>query len=241
MPLPVFEKQDEIPEAFRSEYEEREAGGVKKWHLKVEDTAPLKAKNQQLLDETKAEKRKRQELEEQVAELQRTKAAADAGVTGEKLKEIEAGIEKKYAKDRERADAAEARLKTQSLSTALSKAMDAAGVRPERKEALERLVGDKFDLTDDGKVFVKDDASLGLDAFFKDAVKKDYPEFYTGSQAAGGGAAGAASGGGGAPGAKPPTQWSSDERAEYIQTNGQEAYRGLLNEHLRTASQPATK
>jgi hypothetical protein len=110
--------------------------------------------------------------------------------------------------------------------------------------ALAKLNG--FQLVD-GKVVRKVGGEIQTTTvtdYFGGEFKTEMQEWYDGSKASGGGASGGA-GGGTPPGAggktKPPTEWSSAERREYIEANGQEAYRTLLNAQLVEATAPKGK
>jgi len=67
------------------------------------------------------------------------------------------------------------------------------------------------------------------DEYFSKTFRADMPEWYEGSKADGGGGGGTGSGGGGPSSTKSPTQWSSDERRQFIDANGLPAYSQLLD------------
>lgn len=232
MPLPTFKSLDEIPEPFRPEYEERDGA----WHPKVEDVTPLKQKNAELLTETKAERKKRQELEAKVAELEEQQAAKKAGIPDAKLEEIKRQAEEKYRPVHEELEKTRAKLRQMQLDGSVKAMLAKADVID--VDAAWKIVGDGFDLTDEGSPILKSDPTADLEKHITGTLRKQYPFLFKGTQAAGGGAAGQTGGNGATAGSKPVTRWSSEERASYIEEHGQEAYRGLLDTYLRDASKP---
>jgi dsDNA-specific endonuclease/ATPase MutS2 len=192
MPFPILEKKEELdalPEGIKSEYEEKDG----KWHPKVPDVTKL----QQAIDaeRTKAEdeRKARNKAERERDELKRKQAAADSGISEEKLEELR------------KADA-EARkpleTKVEELSRELTKVKKTDrvqslalkyGVLPDRIEdamlALEKRTG----LTEDGDTITVLDKAGKLttetvDDFLKVSFKKEKPWLYKGSGASGSGA-----------------------------------------------------
>ena len=234
MPLPlVADTLDAIPEPLRGAYVEREG----KFHLdaEVEDVTPLKTKNAALLDETKAERRKRQEAEQRLAALEQEREAAAAGLTAEKLAEITRKAEERFAPTVEENKSLKQELRARDLDGTVKSLLSKANAVD--VDDAWRVVGHEFDLTDDGKVFLKSDPTADVESYItKDLVAKK-GHLFKGTAASGGGAAGHSGGGrGGA--AKPPTEWSTEERAAYIEQHGAEKYRDLLNEQMRVALRP---
>lgn len=229
MPLPlVTDSLDAIPEAARAVYVER--GG--KYHLdaEVEDVSPIKAKNAELLNETKAERRKREAAEQRLAALEAEREAAAAGLTSEKLAEIQRKAEEKYAPQLAALSAAEAKIRAMQLDGTVKSLLAKANAVD--VEDAWKVLGSEFDLTDDGKVILKSDPTADVEQYVTKTLVAKKGHLFKGTQAAGGGAAGQQVGGG-AGGTKPPTEWSTEERANYIDANGPESYRSLLNEHMR--------
>jgi hypothetical protein len=234
MPLPlVADTLDAIPEPLRSAYVERDG----KYHLdaEVEDVAPLKAKQRELLDETKAERRKREAAEQRLAALEAEREAAAAGLTSEKLAEIQRKAEEKYAPKLAELTAAQEKIRALQLDGTVKSLLAKAGAVD--VDDAWKVLGAEFDLTDDGKVILKSDPTADVEQYVTKTLVAKKGHLFKGTQAAGGGAAGHA-GGSGAGGAKPPTQWSSEERAAYIDQHGGDAYRALLNAEMRAALAP---
>lgn len=236
MPLKSFDSKDAIPEALRETAIESKDGKF----VIAEDPdvsgiqSALEKERKRAGDEEKA----RKELERRTSELEQQIKGSAAGLTEQQQKEFRDSVRKDLEKEFEplkdkasKYDSLERRvlLDDPVKDTMLSKEV---GVRGERQKALWTLIKDRFDLTADGKPMVKDHPGVSIDKYLGDVVKREYPEFFVGTQATGGGAGGSNSG---APPAntKPPTQWSSAERAEYIRTNGIEAYNDLLKAQIR--------
>jgi hypothetical protein len=244
MPFPKFAKQDEIPEAFRSEYEERNG----EWHPKVEDTTGLK-------NSLEAARRERDEFKtklgaetEKSAGLQRQLDAQKAagGDPDAKISELLAKWEKDKAAAveaatkplQEQLGQKDGQLRTLLIDDKLREAFIAAGGRPEKADRAIALNKQHFDLIDGNRLVKKDAQGNVLTETVEDHFGKTYkaidPEFYKGTEAAGGGAGGHQQPGPGAANGldADPTQWSGEQRAQFIEQNGPEAYRTTLDKHL---------
>ena len=234
MPLPlVADTLDAIPEPLRGAYVEREG----KFHLdaEVEDVTGLKNTVATTRGERDAARRAAKDAAEKLAALEAEREAAAAGLTAEKLAEITRKAEEKFKPALDE----NATLKQQLRALRLDGAMKGMLAKHDviDPDAAWKIVGEDFDLTDDGQPILKSDPTADLAAHITGTLKTKYPFLYKGTQAAGGGAAGQSGAGrGGA--AKPPTEWSTDERAAYIEQHGAEKYRDLLNEQMRVALRP---
>jgi hypothetical protein len=237
MALPtVTDSLDAIPEPLRAAYIEREG----KFHLDadIEDVTPLKSTLDKERQRADVAEKERKRLDREFKELQQKQDAAKLGKTDEELKQLRESVrgdlESEYAPFKEKAEKYDSLHRSVLLDTPIKELMlsESVGVRGERQVALWKLVGDRFDLTDDGKPMVKDHPGLSVEKYLADQVKKEFPEFYKGTQAAGGGAGGTTAKPADAP-TKPPTQWSSEERRIYIEANGPAAYRALLDAQVR--------
>lgn len=205
MPFPTFAKQDEIPEAFRGEYEERDG----KWQPKKAEELGDKGKKALDTERQRADdaERRAREAEQKATDLARDAAAAAAGLNAEQTKElrkeIRADIEKEYAgkplaelpptwKARLEADSAigenrSLKLDEQVRKLALSKE---GGVRGEKIETWWKVNKDNFDLDKDGKPIVKAKPEVDILKFIQGDAKSADPELYVGTQASGGGSGG---------------------------------------------------
>lgn len=167
MPFPKFATLEEIPEAFRDAYEEREGAWVPK---DVEDVTPLKT----------ALERQKAEANAAKAELRKLKQDADAGTQGvkpdvlEKLRaEIKAEIEGEYKAP---LTAAQQELRGLKLDAAIKAQLAKAGVRGERVDTLYKLISDQVDLGETGTPVHK----LGkpLTEWITKGLATEYPEFF---------------------------------------------------------------
>lgn len=130
------------------------------------------------------------------------------------------------------------RLEKYELDNVLESAFKKAGgddVRTKRAVALAKQEG--WQLVD-GKAVRKDASGTILtdtpDDFFGKTFKEEFDDWYTGSRADGGahkGGAGSGTGKGAAKDAK-PTEWTTEQRESFINTNGPAAYQALLDQML---------
>lgn len=195
MKLPTFKTQDEVPEPFRSLYEEREDGT---WAAPDTEEPPDTSGLESALAE---ERRKREAAErlsaktaDELKALRDRQKADDAGITGEKLEQIRADIRQEVeAEYQDRLTRGEAALKENrelKLDNKVRAIAAENGVRAERLDHWWKQHGDSFDLTEDGKVFVKGHEGKDVVRFIKTDLKEKLPEFYQGTKADGGGAGG---------------------------------------------------
>lgn len=140
-------------------------------------------------------------LRTKVAELETAAAANEAGITKAKLDEMRTDVreqlETEYEPFKTRAETAETKVRVLELDNVVKTKMGKAGVRAERIDALFRLIGDRFSLTDDGEPMLTDHAAKDVDKYLAEEVEKEYPEFYTDSGSSGGGASKSTPSGGG--------------------------------------------
>lgn len=205
MTWPQFDSQDEVPEAFRGQYEERDG----KWQVKVEEPKPLgdggKAAVEAERTARKAAEDRAKAAEAKAAELETKRKAESAGITDEKLQELRAQVrqdmEREYSEKpladlpeawaaRKEADGVLGDIRTLRLDNQVKALAAKHGVRAEKLDQWWRLNSDRFDLTDDGKPMVKGTPGVEVQKFIEGELKKEVPEFYAGTQAAGGGAGG---------------------------------------------------
>lgn len=204
MKLPTFKTQDEVPEAFRSLYEEKSGEWVPKGEPGEGAHKALQDERKRADDAEKAAKEARDartQMEARITELEQEIQAKAAGKTGDELKELRNKIRQDVEREHsQKVKALEERVQALEplegenrdlkLYSKVRKSMADNGVRPERIEALLRLERDEFDLTDDGEPMLKNHPGKAVDIFVQDDLKKQYPEFYQGTKADGGGAGG---------------------------------------------------
>jgi hypothetical protein len=158
---------------------------------------------QQLWDEAKAAKAKAKAFEgidpdevrtlkQRYQELEQKAKAEKRGITSDELEkmrtEIRADLEKEYVPYKTQAEQLGQRVRTLQLDTVVKGEMAKSGARAERIDALFRLTGDEFDLTEDGKPVVKNRMGISVEKYITDELTKQYPEFFMGSGSSGGGA-----------------------------------------------------
>lgn len=226
MPLTIVETIDDLPPEARDRAIELKDG---RYALAEDvDVSPLKAKAEELLKETKAERAKRKALEDKLSQLEAEKNAQAAGLTSEKLAEIMAQAEAKYKPYVEELDRMKAQLRAERLDGRVKSLLGNA--RAADIDAAFKVVGDHFDLTDDGALMVKADPTAKVEDYIGKTLTAKYPFLFVGTQASGGGASGQRANGAGGGNARPITQWSSDERAAFIETNGIDAFQQRLTQ-----------
>lgn len=192
MKLPTFDTQDDVPEPFRSLYEERDG----KWHPKPDDAA------EQLAATLADEKAKREAAEKlatktanELKKLQRKAEAGDHGLTDEQLtklrEDIRAEVMEEVGPDLEKAKQALAENRTLKLDNQVKAMAAEAGFLPTKLNDLWKLKGDEFDLTDDGKPMVKGKPGTDPKKHIE-AIAKSMPEWVQGTKASGGGGMGGA-------------------------------------------------
>lgn len=184
MPLPTFATREEIPEAFREEYVEKEG----KWVPNVEDVTGLKSALERQKDEARQAKARLKELEE-------TAKAKAAGMTDEQLAKLRADLAAEKAPLEEANAKLAAELRSLKLDARLKSMLGEAGVNPKRIDALHKLIGERFDLNESGSIILKDKPTTDLAKYLGEAVANEYPELYLSKQK--GGAALPGSGGSG--------------------------------------------
>lgn len=233
MPLPTFDAETDIPEPFRELYEEKDGKYAPKAFEFAEDVAGLKTT---LADQkTKARKaaEKAAALEAKIAELSAEQEAAKAGLSGDKLAEIRKQAEDKFKPVVDELEAKKQELRTLRLDSAV-KSMLAKADAVDVEDAW-KVLGSDFDLTDDGKPFLKADPSADIEKHIA-GLRASKGHLFKGTQASGGGAGGQPGKGQEGKPSKPVTQWTPEEKQAYREQHGEDSIQGLLNEHLRQAA-----
>lgn len=162
----------------------------------------------------------------------------------EKLaKKLRAELEEEYGPIKQENETLKGKLRRVLLDDQIRKLALDAGIFPDEVDDVIELVRTKrIDLNDKDELVVLDKdgdpSAITPDKFFKETYKKEKPRYYKATDASGGDATRGKGGGGGGGGGtgyetKPPTEWTEDQRREFIDKNGPTAYREKLNEHLR--------
>lgn len=194
--LPNFKKKEDIPAVILDLYEEKEGEWVPKPDEEAEDTTALKTALEKERKARKDAEKAAKDAEKSAADKKKDDDLRSKGLTDEQLKkireEVRADVEKEYAPTKEAAEKLKKENRTLRLDNAVKTVMSKkeVGVRADRLDTLWKLVGEDFDLTDDGQPMVKDKPGTTVEKYLMDTVKKTFPEFYVGTQAAGGGAKG---------------------------------------------------
>src|SRR6185312_2390102 len=206
MPLPTFEKAEDVPEAVRGGYIEREG----KWVPDDSDVAGLKASQRTLLAEKKAAAEERDRLKavigdrkpEDVAELLKQHALSEEErqkKAGEFDKLIEKRVNETKAEYEKRlAEALPYKQKNEDreLDIAIRDAAAKAGVISEDMKLVIPIVkGTRVKLDEKtGKPVVYDadgdPTGLTVEKFFAETFKAEAPKFYAPSGGSGGGSNG---------------------------------------------------
>ena len=230
MPLPTFKTQDEIPEMFRAEYEEKDGVFV----AKVEDVTGLKTVLADQKAKAKKAAEKATEFERELHELRGTVEAGKQGISSDKLAEIRAQTEAKFKPTLDELAATQQQLRSLRLDSAVKGLYAKADMFD--PDAAWKITADEYDLTDDGKVILKADPTADVEKHVSTALKAKYPFLYKGTQAAGGGAAGSRTAGAAGPSSKPVTQWTPEEKRAYREQHGEDSIQQLFTQHLRAAA-----
>lgn len=188
MPLPTFQAEADIPEAFRPEYVQG-ADGV--WRCKADDEIDVERKKRQdLLNEKKDEERKRKEAEQKLADAQRVADAQKAGVSEAEIKRIQEDLASKYAPVEQENGTLKAELRKLKLTDKVRALSLKAGVMAERIDVAMMLIEPRTDLGDaDGIVWKNEKGEVTAqtaDQFFADLKKQhEYLFAFTGGSGSG--------------------------------------------------------
>lgn len=197
MPLPTFDSRDEIPEAFRESYVERNGkfvpdDGFQRQLLDEKKKADAElAKIRQALGDRKPEDIAALLKAQQEAEEERQRKAGEHDKILEKrINETKAEYEKRIS------ELAPYKTKYEDsvLEGAIRKAAIAANVNAKDLEeyVIPLTKGRRITLDEQGKLVVKDKegdpTGLTVEKFFAETFKAESPKFYEGTGGSGGGA-----------------------------------------------------
>ena len=232
MPLKVFDDLDSVPEGLRDAAIETKDG--KFAVSEDEDVTGLKVTLADQKEKARKAAQKARDLEAKVAELSAEQEAAKAGLSGDKLAEIRKQAEEKFKPVVDELEAKRQELRTLRLDSAV-KGMLAKADAVDVEDAW-KVLGSDFDLTDDGKPFLKADPSADIEKHIA-GLRASKGHLFKGTQASGGGAGG--SPGKGQPGqkSKPVSQWTPEEKQAYREQHGADAVQKLLDQQLRDSMQ----
>jgi hypothetical protein len=219
MPVETYDAPDAIPEDVReAAIETKDGKFVVVRDQPVPDVSGLKNKNTELLGKLK-------KLEAIVEE--QTRKASDAELAAKGL------LEHKQRWDQEilhpvksRLDELEAENRQLKLVGPIKDALHKAGAVD--ADAAWTLEGNRFDLDEQGRPYLKDDPTASIDKWIADQLPKLRPYLFAGTKAGGGGATGAKGGAAVGSAGADPRNWTAIERAEYIEANGVQAFQKLM-------------
>lgn len=146
--------------------------------------------------------KKYRSMEKRLKDLEQQSKADKAGISAAELDKLRAEVRE----DLEAGEYAELRATNERLAddnrklrldNVVKKHMADQGARPERLDALFKLTADAYDLTDDGKPYIKGRPATEVSKYIGDVVKSEYPEMFLGSGSSGSGASASNAGGGG--------------------------------------------
>lgn len=177
MPLPKFKTLDEVPEAFRDGYVERDG----EWVPDVEDVTGLKTNRDEIRTNLEKAKQREAELKRELADLKKK----SGGMTDEEIAARRAEIEAEVAPIQQKLEAAQKELRTLKFDDRLKAMIAGSGTVAKRVDALHRLIGDRFDLNDSGTLVLKDKPATEIAKYLKEDVAKEYPEFFESKQKGG--------------------------------------------------------
>lgn len=198
MPLPTFKTLEEIPEAFRGEYEEQDG------EFRPKDAAA------QVAADLATERTKRTAAEnlaakaaKELEKLRNEKRAAAVGVSAEELEKIRADAKGEAAEEYKarlaEAEEAKREVRVLRLDNAVKAMAAKAGILADHLGDFWKLYGEEFDLSEDRKPLVKGRLGVEVEKHVAELVKKQ-PGWLQGTRATGGGAGGMMGAGGGAGG-----------------------------------------
>jgi len=241
-----YPRKEDIPENLAAAYVEGEDG---EYVLDAElpDTGKLERALETERARAKDAEKAQREAERKLGDALRQLDAKEA--SGAQTEEKIAAMLAKWEKDKQDAVAAaiaekdevlakvQERVTKYELDDTLAQSFTKAGGRGDRSQralALAKLDG--WRLVDGKPVKVDSTGQVETvtpDDYFGKVFRKEVPEFYEGSKGDGGFKPGVPAGpGGSGTGAKKPTEWSEDERRQFIMTNGGEAYSMLLQQQV---------
>lgn len=196
MPLPVFDKQEDIPEAFRPEYEEKDG----KWLPKKQPAPDLESALKKERDAREEEERKRKEAEAKATRLEREKKATATGATDEQLEDLRKKDEEARRPLLEQNEKLKAENdKLRRLDKVRAEYLKHDGMADRVDDAMDQL-DKRTRLGDTGQIVVLDkegkDTTETLETFLKETFKKEKPWFYSGPGSSGSAAEGSKGGNG---------------------------------------------
>lgn len=167
MPLPTFKTRDEVPEAVRDGYIERDG----EWVPDVEDVSGLKNKNAELLRKEREATQRARELEQQLKD--KAKGLTDEEIAAQRKREEE--LTRPHLEENA---ALKAELRKLKLDGNVQKMLLEAGADAKRMDRLYKLVGERFDLSDSGTPVLKDKPTEKLPDYIANVLAPEFSEYF---------------------------------------------------------------
>ena len=206
MAFPIYDTQEDVPEAFRADYAKDDDG---KWApvpdpeltksvAKLETTITKVREDADTVKAAAAEATTAAETAK--AEAVQAKAEADARKTGYTANELDdmkkkmqddaraevAADTKKITDENERLKGVDDENRTLRLDDKVKSMMLKNGVTADGVDALFKLEREQFDLTEDKVVKLVEHPASPVDEFIKTTLKERHPHYFEGSKATGG-------------------------------------------------------
>jgi hypothetical protein len=203
-------KLDEVPEAFRSAYTERD-GAFHLDEFEYDDAAELKTTLERVKEERKQAKAdlaryegidpvKAREAQKRLDELDE-KQLIDKGEYDRLNEKRQKEYDAKEAEWKKQLAERDARLDEHELLSPIRDAALKSGLNPKHIKNVVKITRERFKLNDKRKPVVLDDegdeTAHSLEQFWGESFKTDFPEFYLPTGAGGSGASTGTTGGGG--------------------------------------------
>lgn len=219
MTFPTFKTADEVPEAFRSEYEEKDG----EWKPKENEEARKdRQRRARLLDEKKEEERRRIEAEKERDDLKRELEGKKSGATDEVLERLRKEDADKRAKELTPVATERDQLKIENRKLKRDDKLSALaikhGIMGDRLEDAMLALEKRVDLSEGGDSFIVKDkegqvTTETVDDFLSKTFKAEKLWLYGGSGASGSGAGGSDS----SSSANPSAAKTAEEAADKFQ------------------------
>ena len=191
MPFQIFDKIEDIPEAQRDVYEEKDG----KWHAKVPDVTNLTSAIEKERTGRETEEKARKKAEKDLADLRRKATAAESNISEEQLEKLRKEDDDKRKPIQDELDKTKAELTKVKKTDRVQRLFLDSGGMPDRVEDAMLSLDRRTGLTEDGNTITVLDKDGKLttekvEDFVKASFKKEKPWLYAGSGGSGSGAGG---------------------------------------------------
>src|SRR5665811_744766 len=146
MPFQIFDKIEDIPEAQRDVYEEKDG----KWHAKVPDVTNLTSAIEKERTGRETEEKARKKAEKDLADLRRKATAAESNISEEQLEKLRKEDDDKRKPIQEELDKTKAELTKVKKTDRVQRLFLDSGGMPDRVEDAMLSLDRRTGLTEDG-------------------------------------------------------------------------------------------